>query len=243
MAQCDLERIYQDVLKDFVQKSLVQKKSVFLSASALPSAPETLATDQLICLKGQAVGPGVPQDIVQLFAKPMTFQLMGLWILSAIFHEHPHRTTLELRHEGSEIVRITTDYKYDGNYWRQDMLGYSATPASFDYRPQRLERYPWTKEKVPDTELPILLLTNQQEMVFTLEEAANRDTIIGFGCDRAAVRFAKLCLDLGHEENTETEVTLEIGRGVDHRSSNVQLITPQTQRWGRIGSDYPNFGT
>lgn len=243
MAQCDLERVYQAVLEDCVQKPLVQKNSVVLSATVLPPPPETLATEQLICLKGQIVGSGVPQDIVQLFAKPKTFQLVGLWILSMIFHENPHRSTLALRHEGSEIARITTDYKNGGDYWGQDTPGYTATPTSFDYHPQRLGVYPWAEERIPDTERPILLLTNQQEMVFDLDAAGQRDTIIGFGCDRAAVRFAKLCLDLGNAENADTEVTLEVGRDVDHRSSNVQLITPQTQRWVRIAPDYPDFGT
>lgn len=241
--QCDLGRFYQDVLENLVQKPLDEKKGVVLSASVLPSPSQTLATDQLICLKSYAVGPGMPQDIVQLFAKPMTFQLMGLWILSMLFHEKPYRSTLALSHEGSEIARITTDHKQGGNCWGQDMPGYTATPACFHYQPQRLERYPWTEVRVPDTELPILLLTNQQEMVFTLEEAGDRDTIIGFGGDRAAVRFATLCLDLGNEENSNTEVTLEIGRGVGHRSANVQLITPRTQSWVRIGPDYPDFGT
>lgn len=171
--------------------------------------------------------------------------LLGLWILSIVFHEQPVRSALVLGHEATDIKTIVCDYKHGGDFWGAGVEGYVAAPVRYRYFRTPPRRHPWTGEGVAVRDLPDLILTNESEMVVTEEQFQQRNTLIGFGNDRGAIRFAALLLDVGAEQHEPTEVDLEgeLGfRGVAPGSTEVQLVTPGTDRWITIGSDYPNFG-
>ena len=140
---------------------------------------------------------------------------------------------------------MVCDFKHSGTFWGQGVFGYSSIPYQFSYHRMELCRHPWAADTLNVRDLPNLLLTNWDDMVITEEEFAQRDTIVGFGNDRGAIRFAALLLDIGASENDQTEIDLEgeLGfRGVAPGSVEVQLTTPGAERWICIGPDYPEFG-
>ena len=245
MAVCELEELYGGACEHLFEGAPADQGRVWFSASVLPAAAERIETERLICARGlHQYGSSSRVDAVHMYADPATFRLLGLWILSMLFHEQPVRSTLLLTHERSDIKTLGCDFKHNGTFWGQGVFGYSSIPSRFSYNPSQLRRHPWAGQMPDVQDLPNLLLTNKDDMVITDEEFAQRDTLIGFGNDRGAVRFAALLLDIGAPENAQTEVDLEgeLGfRGVAPGSVEVQLTTPGAERWIRIGADCPQF--
>jgi len=247
MASCELETLYWSSLEQLVRGRKTDAKPVRFSADVLPVPQARMTTDKIICKKWDALycySTGVTKvERLHVFADHTSFQLLGLWILSMLFHAEPVRSTLDLKHEGSVIKHLVCDYKHGGEFWGQDVFGYSAMPSHFLYHESELRRHPWTG--VSKHLLPAFLLNNEDDSVITDEQYENRDTLVGFGRDRCADRFAALLLDIGARDNAEVEVDLEgeLGfRGVAPGSQEIYLTTPGTQRWIMIGPDYPEFG-
>lgn len=246
MAFRELEELYGGALERLFESPGSEPERICFAASVLPRSAERIVTDKLICEKGRhQYGSSSRVDMVHMYADPATFRLIGLWILSMLFHELPVRSTLALTHERCDIKNLACDFKHNGTFWGQGVFGYSSIPSRFFYHRTELRRHPWTG-KTPDVwDLPNLLLTNRDDMVITDEEFEKRDTIVGFGNDFGAVHFAALLLDIGAPENARTEIDLEgeLGfRGVAPGSVEVQLTTPGAERWVRVGLDYPDFG-
>lgn len=246
MASCDLERLYGETLNTLVRPAHAAQKVITFSASVLPAPAETMRTDLLICRKTHHhYGDAARVDLVQLYAGHRTCQLLGLWILSMVFHEQPVRSALSLGHEASTIKTVICDFKHGGTFWGEDINGYDLAPVRYRHFLSRPRRHPWTYDNVPVRDLPDVLLTNESELLLTEEDYQQRDTLIGFGNDRGAVRFGALLLDVGAAEDEPKEVDLEgeLGfRGVAPGSPEIHIVTPGTGRWVAIGPDYPDFG-
>ena len=246
MTGCDLERLYRDTVETLILPASVEQKQICFSTSVLPVPDEMMLTDRLICKRGfHGYGGSLRVDLVQLYASTRTFQLLGLWILSMVFHEQPVRSGLVLSHESTDIKTIVCDYKHGGTYWGSGVQGYTSAPVQYRHFCSPPQRHPWASSDVPLHDLPNALLTNESEMVVTEEQFQLRDTLVGFGNDRGAIRFAALLLDVGGECDEQIDIDLEgeLGfRGVAPGSTEIQLVTPGTERWIAIGSEYPEFG-
>ena len=90
MAHCELEQLYGNVRERLFERSASAQACVRFSAGVLPMASEQIKTERLICEKGRhQYGSSSRADAVHMYADPATFRLLGLWILSMLFHELP----------------------------------------------------------------------------------------------------------------------------------------------------------
>jgi hypothetical protein len=245
MDQCDLDPLYGAIVDAFPSEAISSGAYTDFTAHTLPAAPKTLKTDRLIVKKSRhGYGGSYRVDLVQMYASQRTFRLLGVWMLSVVFHPNIRRSQLALTHNGSDIVRIICK-SCSGNPWEQGIFGFSSLPSQFRYMRSPLSRHPFAESRPEVADLPLVALTNAIDMIVTEDDYQNRDTIIGFGTSRGTVRFAALLMDLGDPENSGQEVDLECEcgfRGVTSGSAEVHLVTPPTERWVAIAPDYPEFG-
>jgi hypothetical protein len=82
--------------------------------------------------------------------------------------------------------------------------------------------------------LPVFVLTNMDDAIYTEEDWARRDTVRGCGSDAANILFAELLLNAGRPQNPVTEYELEGEggfRGVGEQSAEMRIFLPGSLGW------------
>jgi hypothetical protein len=172
-------------------------------------------------------------DALRIQAHRETYRQFGLLILAVLFHEQPAHVQLDLTHPASDIRHLVVEYVYSDEYdsW------YTSRPYFFRYYPDETDKHPWLHEDVAVADLPRFVLTTLEEEQYREDGWARRDTVRGFGSDRATVRLAELLLDAGRPDNPVQEYELEGEggfRGVGVHSAEVSLYLPGSMGWDGI---------
>jgi len=198
---------------------------ITLDEANLPVPPATLATARLCITFGHHFYNDTPVDALTFEIDRPTSAQLGLLILASIFHREPSRTALHLTHPRSSITRVLMDYDWDD----KDGIGYLSRPLRFNYYPAPKSRHPWNHTGLTPTDLPVITLTNEDEMITGSEQLSTRNTAVGFGHAQAAALFAELLLDasLPSSETLEYELEGELGfRGVGVGSAEITIWLP-----------------
>ena len=119
MAFRELEELYGGALEHLFEGPGSEPER--FAAGVLPRPAERIVTDKLICEKGRhQYGSSSRVDMVHMYADPATFRLIGLWILSMLFHELPASG------RQSAATSLACDFKHNGTFWGQGLFGYSS---------------------------------------------------------------------------------------------------------------------
>lgn len=231
---CDLERVFGDLTDAIPTLSAKDAEFVF-SQQTLPVPPAEMETDQLILSKTTHYWhPAWRTDAVWMQAHRRTCRQLGLLILSVVFHELPAQVHVTLTHPASSIKHLVIEFEY---LQPVNHNGYLTRPYTFTYSPSDNERYPWNAStwiwRCPP-HLPVFVITNMDDAVYTDEDWERRDTVRGCGNDTASVLFAELLLNAGCPENAATEYTLEGEggvRGVGEQSAEMHIFLPGSLGW------------
>lgn len=236
---CDLEALFEEIAPVLPALKPGHEKFLF-SSETLPVPPSELETSSIIIKKAlheYTVGfannfsSTTRIDLLLIQASKSTCRNLGLLILAGLFHPSPTDIHVKLLHPASQIknLLILTNYIDVEDIWH-----YATKPLAYGYSPSDTDRHPWyDKVKDPD-DLPIFCLANWKSLTFSEEDWRNRDTVIGFGNDRASVRFAELLLNASMPQNPVVEYQLEGERGfrgVGVESAEVQLFLPGSLGW------------
>ena len=248
---CDLERVF-GALADIVPEADDNEPVgpdyneeddddddliIVFSADNLPRAPAQLKTDDLAASWGLHSYGSTPFEMVDFTAPKRTFRLLGLLILSKVFHDGPEAVTLDLGYGGpgtpGPIRRLVLDYRYDAS----ERFGYSSKPDRFRYMPGRDDKHPWLGSTIQPRDMPIAYLTGSDWEESRLSDGEARETAVGFGGDEGNVLFAELLLNASMPWNERDEYALEgeCGfRGVGPGSAEIRLFLP-----GHVFYDQP----
>jgi len=193
MTTCDLERVFGN-LADVVPTPSAGGAEFVFSQRTLPTPPAEMGTDQLILTKTtHNWHPAWRVDAVWMQAHRRTCRQLGLLILAVVFHEMPARVHMALTHPNSSIKHLVVEFAY----LPEDHGGYLTRPYAFSYTPQETERhpYPWYNRSWSWrlSDLPVFVLTNQEDLIMTPQDWERRDTVRGCGSDAASIceRYAK----------------------------------------------------
>ena len=241
----DLERIFgplADTMPDLVIDG--DPKSFVLSADNLPETPASICCDQIwMRSAGLHFYNNVPVDGVDLCIDKRSSRILGLLLLSVVFHPEPVKVDIELTHPASWIshLRVRHETPMPDEY----ADGYEALPGFFGYRPGEGGRHPWLQTLPRDPyHLPRLEVTTQDEMG-PVNGVANdfwadfeaRDTVVIQSSGHGTVRLAELLLNASLRDNEQDEFQLEQEggfRGVGPLSAELRIWLP-----GSLGYD-PN---
>lgn len=204
----------------------------------IPDPQLELATDSLVIQKSSHSYGSFAIDCVDIFGSKLTLRYLGVLILSAVFKGPDIRVKITLSNSKSQIRTLVI-------VWEPSALSYPLSsnyhtvPSSFDYSPIYCIRHPWDPFCGEANNLPVVELTNQNEMLVTLEDWNRRDLLKGFGTDVGNILFAELLLSASYAKCEETEVFLETEggfRGVGPLSPEIRIFTPGNERWNNTYS-------
>ncbi|MEL6332849.1 MAG: hypothetical protein AAFQ76_09695 [Cyanobacteria bacterium J06626_26] len=222
----ELSEIYGALASTIPQNQNSEPGFLSLSEANLPRPPKVVSITSLCITRGYHFYNDTPVDQMAIEIDRPTCAHLGLLILSCLFHPDPKRTVVRLTHKRSTIKELRIDYDWTANH---DYPGYVARPFRFNFYPQPQERHPWLYTAIDTRELPIVTLTNRDEMITSHEQLSDRDVALGFGCFRGAALFAELLLNASLNDSPELEYRLEgeLGvRGVGPGSSELTLWLP-----------------
>lgn len=222
---CDLEATFGALASSLPEDSEGEPGWLRLSADNLPVPGRELATSRLCMSWGYHLYNDHPVESVSIEVDKATCRHLGLLILSCIFHREPGRVVVHLQHPRSKITRLILDYEWDD----EERSGYVSQPLCFNYRPELPARHPWFDTNFRPRDLPVLGLTNEEEMVFRPEDFPARNVAVGFGCTKASCLMAELFLNASLEANHQLEFQLEgeCGfRGVGLESAEIMIWLP-----------------
>ena len=115
-------------------------------------------------------------------------------------------------------------------------------PFAFRYSPAKVERFPWIRSSYSAGDLPLLALSNADDLVATAEHWNSRDTVFVESAVHGTVLLAELLLNAGCRWNPTAEYDLESEagcRGVAPMSAELKLILPGSTAWIFEGDDLP----
>ncbi len=235
----NLEDLLSPVAGLLLSTQTAEPGFIQLGTANMPCPPDTLTTGGLCLTQGLHFYNDFPVDSVSLEADKPALCHLGLLTLAVLLHPSPARVALELEHPRSTLKRlvIASDWSPQSNY-----PGLTLRPERFNYYPEPPRRHPWSVRNFEPTDLPILYLTNEQELVASSADLESRDTVIGFGGFCGTALIAELLLNASRPESKEVEFNLEceIGfRGVGPGSVELRIWLP-----GSLGNhDHEPLGT
>ena len=222
---CDLEATFGALASSLPQYSKGEPSWLKLSAANLPIPKSDLVTSRLCMTWGYHLYNDHPVELVSIQVDKATCRHLGLLILSCVFHREPEQVIVHIRHPESKITRLVLDYRWEN----EERSGYVSQPLCFNYCPELPDRHPWFGTAFKPRDLPVLGLTNEEEVVFSPEHFAGRNVAVGFGGTEPSCRMADLFLDAGLEANSQLEFQLEgeCGfRGVGFESAEIMIWLP-----------------
>jgi len=229
---CDLERIFGGMM-DTIPTSPVGDTAFIFSARTLPVPPPEMATDRLILTKTTHNWyPAWRVDAVWMQAHRRTCRQLGLLILAVVFHETPAWVQVTLTHPTSTVKQLIIEFEY----LHEAHGGYIARPYAFAYTPEETDRHPWGNRPWSGrlSDLPVFVLTNQEDLIMTPQDWERRDTLRVCGSDAASVLFAELLLNAGRPDNPVNEYQLEGEggfRGVGEHSAEMRIFLTGSLGW------------
>lgn len=213
---CDLRKTFESIRMKLPGNGTRQ---VIFSSNSFNGCPDPFETDQLVITKGIRVyRSGYRSDRLNFYASRVTFQELGLLILSVVFRPGGEEVNVKLTNRASTIKNLVV--KYDGLTLRTS--GYKTKPSHFCFSPEPVGKYPWdwSGKYWSLYAFPSFTLTNMNELMITEDEWVSRDTVKGFGNDDASVCLADLLLNIGYSEPSEFILEGEGGiRGVGMNSA------------------------
>ena len=226
---CDLGRLFGRSA-GLLPSTLDPEDAFTFTRECLPAPPEILETDRLLTRRGIAVYNGCHREdlLYMVFADRATARRLGVLVLAVLFHPDPATVEIRLTSEHSDVKQSRVRYDHANPSTR-----YFAAPAVFRYWPSELGRHRSPSPNTDPHDLPELRLTTPDELGPSDREWDERDTVVGFGNERATVSFAELLLDVGLEVNTN-ELYLESNAGwggLAPLSAEVRLVVPGSDIW------------
>jgi hypothetical protein len=227
----DLGTIFRQLAGSIPQMSTHEEEFVF-NRENLPKLPTELSTSELWFRQpGWHVYNTFPVPIVSLCITKSGCRLLGLLILSVVFHPEPETVELRLCHHQSQINVLRV--RHEQGSWNAP---YKTTPESFAYWPEPTERHPWAGTK-NRSDLPRIEITTPDELgpLSDSDWLSGCDTVIGFGHDLSAVHMAELLLNASLDDNEQVEFDLEGDVG---GYSSVAVGSAELQIWLPGGLGY-----
>lgn len=231
---CDLDRLYGDLVR-IVLTTATESEPYVLKAQNLPQPPAWMETDHLYIAKGiHEYEDYFRADMLWWFASKETYGQLALLILAVLFHPDPPEVNLQLTHPASEIKRLVVRYEYPPSDEYLD-AGYNTRPYAFAYYPGETAWYDHGRYREV-SDLPCFWLSGAEPGGDYEAAWKDRDTVIGFGTDVGATRFAELLLSAGRPDNACVEYALEgdgsgLARSVGRWSAEVRLWLPGSDAW------------
>lgn len=222
---CDLERLFGSPA-GLLPTNLDPEDAFTFTRERLPAPPEILETDRLLIRRSISVYGGCHREdlIYMVFADRATARRLGVLVLAVLFHPDPATVEIRLISEHSDVKQLRIRYDHASS------TRYFATPAVFRYWPSEVRRQQSSASTAEEHDLPELRLTTPDELGPPDREWDERDTVVGFGNERATVSFAELLLYVGLEVNTN-EVYLESNAGFGGLASAPQRRSPSGSPW------------
>jgi hypothetical protein len=232
---CDLERIFgalADQVPEHDEDSGTEadddEDEIVFNVENLPRAPDELRTDSISIRRGSHDYCSTPIETVDLCASKRTLRLLGLLILSKVFHSRPAHVILHIGKPDVEtnagVRRLILDYDPEETQY----YGYVTKPHRFRYTPDRKEKHPWYERPLEPLQMPILFIAGENWDLGRMP-GEDLDTAVGFGTDEGHVNFAELLLDASMPWNERDEFALEgeCGfRGVGPGSAEIDIYLP-----------------
>ena len=195
-------------------------------ADSLPDLPDALETDQISIQYGVHQYEAFRVDFPQIVATPASIGQLGLFVLKTLLSSKTNVRDLTLTDPRSDVrvFRVTAPHPQPGEY-----VGLCEQPVAFTYVKQAVEKHPWYLAPPPVSDLPVLQLTNREELLVTPHDWAHRDVLKLAGTSMGVALFAELLLNLGQPTNTTNEVVLETEggfRGVGPHSCELRISLP-----------------
>jgi len=222
---CDLEATFGALASSLPEDSEEEPGWLKLSAANLPVPKSELVTTRLCMTWGYHLYNDHPVELISIQVDKATCRHLGLLILSCVFHREPEQVVVHIRHPESKITRLVLKYEWDD----EDFSGYVSQPLCFNYYPELPARHPWFGTALKPRDLPVLRLTNEEEMMFSPEHFAGRNVAVGFGDVKPSCLMADLFLNAGLKANPQLEFQLEgeCGfRGVGLESAEIMIWLP-----------------
>lgn len=221
-----LAPVFTEIVETLPQTQDEEPGRIILDGKNLPVPPSELETAHLCMTLVTNLYGGMPADCVHFEIDKPTSAHLGLLIFSTLFHAEPKRVILHSTHPRSTITRLILDY-----CWADDWgdVGYASRPLSFGYYPTHQSRHPWLHQRLHPKALPVLDLTNEDELIMHPRDLPARNTAIGFGNYDAAARFAELLLNASRASSNGDEYVLEGEwgfRGVGIGSAEIKIWLP-----------------
>lgn len=225
---CDLERYFGKLLDRLPSDP---DEEFEFTAKVLPVVEETLSSDAVVIHSSFCTYNDVPVDRIVLFAHHRTLRLLGLFLLSRLFHPEPAELFLNLRAEGTDIREIlfdTTDVPYElGN-----IASYYQKATLFRYCRRVEDR--WPLAKCAPRSCPAFFLTKGEFGPANREEWLARDRVRLAGGGTAFMDLAQVFLDAGRSDSGLPELDLEseLGNGgVAPGSAELKVFLPGSFGW------------
>lgn len=227
----DLKEIYHNILEKMnIQKdedSTVFDGNVFQEM-------KNLVTINDFCIKKRYhdYDSHYRADSLHFFSNKITYKLLGLAILSIVFHQDCEKMIIKIINENSDIKNLII--KYDFRHDSKGVEGYIAKPFRFEYFFSEIKRFPWENLQLQSFDLPLFFLTNEDESIIKDEDWQNRDTLIITGSSSGLVRISTLLLDMSNSGQVQDEFDLEneLGvAGVGHGSAEAKFWLPGSLGW------------
>jgi len=205
---CEIENIFNTYLNTL--PTVDGEEEFLITKGTLPSVPTLLTTDKLCITKGIHEYGCLRIDLLSFIATKRTYRGFGLLIFSALFSDTPE-IEIALTHHKSDIKKIKL--KFEKPSLESISPGFHTKPFAFSYWPDSLKRHPWYNSGYHHTELPYMLLTNDENFVLTDEDRASRDVVEGFGNNFGCSLLAELFLNIGRPQETLDRIDLECDAG------------------------------
>ena len=233
---CDLEATFGALASSLPEDSEEEEPGwLKLSASNLPVPESDLVTSRLCMTWGYHLYNNYPVESVSIEVDKATCRHLGLLILSCIFHREPERVVVHLRHPRSKITRLVIESEWDND----ERFGYVSQPLCYNYWPKLPARHPWANTAYKPHNLPVLRLTNEEDLVLRPEDFPGRNVAVGFGDVKPSCLMADLFLNAGLAANPQLEFQMEgeCGfRGVGLESAEIMIWLPGSL--GHLDSEF-----
>jgi hypothetical protein len=231
MSKVYLEDIFRDLAVNLPKASDGNESFIFTSEN-LPVALPQIETHNLYIKKGSHVyNSSFNVDRVDFNAHKETFKLIGLLILSAIFHSDPTKILVKLTHPESDITNLIIESEYLN--LENICSGYHTKPFAFNYYSRLTKKHPFD-ENINPQHLPCFSLTNLKDFLNSEDDWKKRDTVRISGSNEGMSLFAELLLNASLPQNEQNEYELEGERGfrgVGINSAEVILSLPGNFFW------------
>lgn len=205
----ELARIFDDIWLSAPDLD-AEAYSVIWSEANLPRPPMAVTTAALCLNRGRHTYGHFMVDTVSIEADKPTLAQLGLLMLSSVLHRLESRVTVHLTHPRSKIRTLIIDptHQHAGA-----SHGLQVLAQSFHYVPAEVWKHPWQFKHLTPWELPVLSLTNEQEMLIHPQDFERREVVIGFGTMEGTCLLAELFMNASRPSNKQPEFALECESG------------------------------